>query len=185
MTNGIYKPASFYADDGIACLRMYNIRDGVLNFDGLKRVRVTTEEYESYKLSVGDLLVNRVNSRELVGKASAVVSLSEPTIFESKNIRVILREKTVFARFANLVFLTGWMRAMIDSFSKQACGQATINQPQLYGLPVPLPPLAEQRRIVAKVEELMSLCDALEAAQREREMLARRLLGAVIAKIQQ
>jgi type I restriction enzyme, S subunit len=46
--------------------------------------------------------------------------------------------------------------------------------------PFPLPPLAEQHRIVAKVDELMALCDQLEAALREREETRRRLLEAVL-----
>ena len=45
---------------------------------------------------------------------------------------------------------------------------------------IPLPPLAEQQRIVAKVDELMALCDRLEAVLREREILRRRLLEAVL-----
>jgi type I restriction enzyme, S subunit len=58
-------------------------------------------------------------------------------------------------------------------------------QPCLYinrikSLSTPLPPIAEQQRIVAKVDELMALCDRLEAALREREALRRRLLEAVL-----
>jgi type I restriction enzyme S subunit len=51
---------------------------------------------------------------------------------------------------------------------------------QLRGCPLPLPPLVEQRRIVAKVEELMALCDQLEAQLTTTEADSRRLLEAVL-----
>jgi type I restriction enzyme, S subunit len=50
-------------------------------------------------------------------------------------------------------------------------------------MPVPLPPLAEQKRIVAKVDALMTLCDTLEAALRRTEEKARRLADALVAEI--
>jgi type I restriction enzyme S subunit len=50
-------------------------------------------------------------------------------------------------------------------------------------LPIALPPLAEQKRIVAKVEQLMALCDALEAALRRKEAVAAKLAAAVVAEL--
>ncbi len=52
-------------------------------------------------------------------------------------------------------------------------------------LPLPLPPLAEQHRIVAKVDELMALCDRLEAAQNKREQRRDRLVAASLNRINQ
>src|SRR5436190_1487825 len=63
MANGIYKPDSFYADDGVPCLRMYNIQDGCIVWYNLKRMTLTRGEIEQYRLLPGDILVNRVNSR--------------------------------------------------------------------------------------------------------------------------
>jgi type I restriction enzyme S subunit len=80
-----------------------------------------------------------------------------------------------------IISITPWVREL-DPFlflvlperarrgaTKGAIKGATLNRDSLDGLLVPLPPLAEQHRIVAKVEELMALCDQSEAAQRERE----------------
>lgn len=59
MKNGIYKPASEYADDGMPCLRMYNIDAGSIVWRDIKRMKVTQQEYADYGLHEGDLLVNR------------------------------------------------------------------------------------------------------------------------------
>jgi type I restriction enzyme S subunit len=55
-----------------------------------------------------------------------------------------------------------------------------VSRPVIYGLPIPLPPLAEQHRIVVKVDELMALCDQLEAHLTTTEADSRRLLEAVL-----
>jgi type I restriction enzyme S subunit len=88
MKNGIYKEKRFYADNGTPCLRMYNIDDGKLVWENLKRMTLTDSEIREYKLLPGDLVVNRVNSRELVGKACVIPPGIESSVFESKNIRL-------------------------------------------------------------------------------------------------
>jgi type I restriction enzyme S subunit len=182
-TNGIYKQDTFYADDGVACLRMYNISNGVLNFEKLKRITLTQEELQTYKLEKGDLLVNRVNSRELVGKTAVIGDYDEPLIYESKNIRVKLFEKDTLPYFLNYLFMLPIIKKVFTKDAKQTTGQASINQVQLKNLVVPIPPLAEQERIVKRVEQLLSLCDALEArladAAREREGLVAAVMSTV------
>ena len=68
--------------------------------------------------------------------------------------------------------------------SMQATGttRSRISRTNLGALPIPLPPLAEQKRIVAKVDELMALCDRLEAQQQEREAQASQLARASLAR---
>jgi type I restriction enzyme S subunit len=81
MANGVYKPEKFYAQDGIPCLRMYNIQDGCIVLENVKRMRLTSAEVVQYRLLPGDLLVNRVNSRELVGKTAICNDFPDPTVF--------------------------------------------------------------------------------------------------------
>src|SRR5207249_4293681 len=101
MKNGLYKPASKYSDRGVACLRMYNIEDGKIVWKAIKRMLLTRAEVEEYQLAAGDLLVNRVNSRELVGKTAVFPEELEACVYESKNIRVRLIPELVNSDFVN------------------------------------------------------------------------------------
>ena len=71
-------------------------------------------------------------------------------------------------------------RRYFESAAKQTTNLASINMRQVRNCPLPFPPLAEQRRIVAKVDELMALCDQLEAQLTTTQADSRRLLEAVL-----
>jgi type I restriction enzyme S subunit len=162
MNNGLYKPTTFFSDNGVACVRMFNIQDGSLDLNRIKRITVSEAELNTYKLEIGDLLVNRVNSRELVGRAALVRDIREPLIYEAMNIRVRLLHTQDLPEYINLLFRTDRIRETFQGDAKQASGQASVSQPQVANILVPLPPLAEQKRIVAKVDALLALCDTLE-----------------------
>ena len=106
MKNGIYKPKHFYSDDGIACLRMYNINKGQLVWKDIKRMKLYPEEVVEYELKPSDILVNRVNSRELVGKAALIPSGIEQCVYESKNIRLRIKDNDVCNSYVNYWFYT-------------------------------------------------------------------------------
>ncbi len=180
MTNGLYKPSGFYTDRGIISLRMFNIQDGIINLDGAKRLEVTPEELNNYVLEKGDLLINRVNSKELVGKAALIEATGENMVFESMNIRVRLMEKANLSEYVNLLLRSSYIQEAFRGLAKQAIGQASINQLQIASLPIPLPPLAEQKRIVAKVDELLARCDALAAKLGAAQVAGGQLTAAVL-----
>jgi type I restriction enzyme S subunit len=73
-------------------------------------------------------------------------------------------------------------RKFFEDCSKQTTNLASINMTQLRSCPLPLPPLAEQHRIVAKVDELMALCDQLEQQLSQADQQRRRLLEALLAE---
>lgn len=181
MANGVYKPEGYYRDDGIACLRMYNIEEGRIAWRNIKRMRLTPSEVAQFQLLPNDILVNRVNSRELVGKAAICGDLPEPVVFESKNIRVRLICDAVDARYVNY-----WLRAdetrqrMMDG-AKQTVGMATVSQPTISALAMPFPPLAEQRRIVAQVEALLARVQAARARLAKVPALLKRFRQSVLA----
>lgn len=168
MKNGIYRPASSYSKDGLPCLRMYNIDEGRIVWRDIKRMRLSEKEIREYELLPGDLLVNRVNSRELVGKTAVIPTGLERCVFESKNIRVRVRRDLVDPRFVSFALLS-LGRSHFDRNAQQVVGMASISQPQVASFKLPLPPLTEQRRIVAEIEKQFTRLDAGVAALRRTQ----------------
>jgi type I restriction enzyme, S subunit len=180
MKNGLYKPASSYADDGVACLRMYNIEAGKIVWKDIKRMRLTSQEVDEYQLLPGDLLVNRVNSRELVGKSAVVPNGLQTCVFESKNIRLRLRREAVCPAFVNYRLLLSGSRYFTHN-AQQVVGMASISQPQVAAFEIPLAPLAEQRRILAKLEKLLGQVDTCRQRLAKIPVLLKRFRQSVLA----
>jgi type I restriction enzyme S subunit len=182
ISNGIYKPEGFYSTDGVICLRMYNIQNGKIIWKDLKRMILTPAEVEKYSLRNGDVLVNRVNSRELVGKAAIIEDVDQPVIFESKNIRLRFIEKEILPKFVNFCFMTRMVRDIFEGGAKQTVGMATISQPQISKIKLPFPPLQEQQEIIRRVESMLKLAEAVEKRIEAAKVRAERLAQATLAK---
>jgi type I restriction enzyme, S subunit len=173
MKNGMYKPASEYFDEGTPCLRMYNIGAGTIIWRDIKRMRVSEREFSDYGLREGDLLVNRVNSRELVGKAAYIPASLAPSVFESKNIRVRLDTSKALPKFINYQLLARGSRHFSNN-AQQVVGMASISQGQLADFPIVLADLNIQLCIVDEIEKQFSRLDeAVANLQRVKANLKR------------
>src|SRR5512136_338515 len=124
MKTGIYKPREAYSDEGVACLRMYNIENGVIVWKDIKRMILTRAEVDDYALKPNDILVNRVNSRELVGKSAVITDGLEKCVFESKNIRLRLKHDIADSRFTNYWLLIS-SREYFNRNAQQTVGMAS------------------------------------------------------------
>lgn len=166
---------------GIPVLRMGNIQDGKLELDSLKYLPVDHAEFPSLLLAEGDLLFNRTNSAELVGKSAIYHGLPEPSSFASYLIRVRFA-KSLDSRLAGYFINSVFGRAWISNVASQQVGQANVNGTKLQALAIPLPPFAEQQRIVAEVERRLSVIDELEAVVAANLQRATRLRQAVLQR---
>ncbi|AKV04342.1 Type I restriction-modification system, specificity subunit S [Labilithrix luteola] len=166
---------------GIPVLRMGNIVDGRLVFEGLKYLPHKHEEFPELLLKPGDVLFNRTNSPELVGK-TAVFTAEHPSpcSFASYLIRLRFREyePNLFAAYLNSTHGRAWIRSCVT----QQVGQANVSGGKLKELEIPVPPLNEQRRIVAKLETLRARSsrarEALDAVPALLEKLRQSILAA-------
>lgn len=136
--NGIYKPESSYRIEGTPIVRIDSFKGGPSDFTkGLRRVSLTKAEIERYGLTVGDILINRVNTPELVGKSTAVIKLAEPTVFESNMMRCRLRSDLAIPDFAE-AWLGGFIaRSHFRRRAKSAISQASINSSDVLSCPFP------------------------------------------------
>src|SRR5262249_8433488 len=153
-------------------------------FDPLhfKHVEATIPQDSEFWLRSGDLLFQRGNTREYVGMAAYYVGEANLFLYPDLMMKVRLSEK-VSLRYIHLCAIAPYARAY---FSSQASGaqesMPKINQGILVQLPIPLPPLAEQHRIVRKVEELLALCDQLETQLSAAQIESSRFLEAVFSQ---
>ena len=181
MKNGIYRPPHFYGEQGTACLRMYNIEKGFLVWKDIKRMNLDDEEIHEYQLLPDDILVNRVNSRELVGKAAVFPSGLETCVYESKNIRLRLQRRFVESKFVNFWFLI-YSQRYFNRNAQQTVGMASINQEQLGAMPIPLLSITEQQQIVSEIERHFSVADVIERSVDQSITQSERLRQSILKK---
>ena len=131
-------------------------------------------------LREGDILIQRSNSENYVGVAA--VYHGEPNQFVYPDLMMKVRvTPSVEIEFAHLVLKSPPTRTYFRTLATGTSGSMRkINKSTVQQLAFPLPPLAEQKRIVAKVTELLSLCDALEAQLKTAESASTELLSAAV-----
>jgi len=139
-------------------LRMGNIQDGKLVLDKLVYTS-NEEEIRKYSLKYNDLLFNRTNSKDLVGK-TAIYKGQIPAIYAGYLVRIT--PIYVDSDFLNYTMQSQYYWSYCQSVRSDAIGQSNINAEKLKRFAFPLPSLAEQKRIVEKLEQLLPLCDRLK-----------------------
>jgi type I restriction enzyme S subunit len=169
---------------GVPILRMNNIEGGKVLHSNLKYVSSNIKDLPRLYLETDELLFNRTNSFDLVGKTGIFKGEGGKYTFASYLIRIRLFNSCTFPDYVNLAMNAAYFReTQINTEVTQQCGQANFNGTKLAHTLIPLPPLEEQKRIVAKVNQLMALCDELEAKLRHTEADGERLMKAAVRQL--
>ena len=135
--------------EGVPVLRMGNIQEGTLNLERLKHLPLDHSEFPKLLLANGDLLFNRTNSAELVGKTAVYRGRPDPCSFASYLISVRMIRSCLSGVVANALN-SSWGRAWIASVVSQQVGQANVNGTKLRAFTFPLPPETEQGEIISR-----------------------------------
>ncbi len=160
----------------VRLLRITDIQNNLVQWSSVPGCEISTDDVEQYRLEGGDILIARTGGT--IGKTYLVGSIPVTAVFASYLIRIQAATELDSQYIKLFMESTAYWKQLEDG--SRGGGQPNVNGQTLGQILVPLPPLAEQHGIVAKVDELMGLCEQLEAALREREGLRRRLLEAVL-----
>ena len=165
---------------GTAILRISAVRAMSVNLQDIRWVSDANRPSE-FLVHPGDLLFTRYNGNpSLVGVCGVVPSLDRNTLHPDKLIRASLTKNGALPNFVQIVANSGVSREFLAGRIRTTAGQSGISGSDLKSMPLPLPPLAEQRRIVAEVERRLSVSQQAEAAVEANLTRAERLRQSIL-----
>lgn len=150
-----------FARGAIPVIRMGNLQNGKIDWDDLVYTD-NEQEIKRYSLRRGDVLFNRTNTIELVGK-SAIYEGEQSAIFAGYLIRINALPSLLDTRYLNYTLNTEFSRKHSAKVLSIAVGQANINGQKLKTYPIPLPPtLHEQQAIAGALSDADAWIESLE-----------------------
>lgn len=133
-------------------IRMNNITySGELDLTDIKRINIPDNELAKCTVRKGDVLFNRTNSKELVGK-TCLYDRDETMVLAGFVIRVRMNEKA-YPEFLVQYMNMPYIKELLFGMCKAACGQANINAQELQNIPIYIPPIDLQKRFIQLKEQ--------------------------------
>ncbi len=172
--NGLYKPQLDYVSDGtgVPILRIDSFYNGkVLNLSSLKRLICSEIELKRYLLYENDIVINRVNSIEYLGKCGLVRGLIENTVFESNMMRLHVDEQKFHPVYITKLLCSQFIYQQILKRAKKAVNQASINQKDVQSFVVYMPPIEQQEQFADFVEKTDKSKVAIQKSLDETQLL--------------
>ena len=151
----------------VPVLRMGNIQDGKVVYDKLVFSN-NVEDNRKYLLQDGDLLFNRTNSAELVGK-TAIFKGNRHVIYAG--YLILLRPIKTNSEYLNYIFSSPYVRSYCKEVKTIGVQQCNINAEKVSQLLVPIAPFEEQMRIVDKIKEVLPSVDKYSISQHNLDLL--------------
>lgn len=177
--NGLYKPQSDYVNDGsgIPILRIDGFYNGkVTDFQKLKRLKCSNDEIQRFLLHENDIVINRVNSIEYLGKCGLIQGLLEDTLYESNMMRLHIDESKFNVHYIVHLLCSKFIYNQILCRAKKSVNQASINQKDVQGLMVYIPSLVLQNQFAAFVEETEKIKTTISRSLEKLETLKKALM---------
>jgi type I restriction enzyme, S subunit len=170
-----------YDGQGVAVVRIPNIRDGVVDLTDMKYAAGQVADFPRLRLALGDILFVRTNgSRSLIGRTAVVDETGASLAFASYLIRFRLRTEIVRPRWVHHVLQSSACRRRLEREAASSAGQYNLSLAKLGSIQIPVPRLSEQDSILAELNNLRSAIDRLRAslgvAESRSEALRRSLL---------
>ena len=157
-------------------LRMNNITySGEMDYKDLKYIELSDSEKEKFLLKKGELLFNRTNSKELVGK-TGLFNLDIPMAFAGYLIR-IKPSNLIHSKFLLFFMNSEFMKKLLYNKAKNIVGMANINAKELEDFSIILPPIELQNKFAERIEKIEKLSFEIEKSIKEAENLYNSLIS--------
>ncbi len=168
-----------WTNNGYYCVRSADVKPGMIVFNSCRFVSKETylERINRLKPQPGDIIYTREGTL-----GSAAVVPENMVLCLGQRLMLMRPAKYVDSDFLTLMLNSPLVLKMVEGFNLGSTVKH-INVGSVKKFPIPLPPLAEQHRIVAKVDALMALCDQLEAQLKERAGMQGKFADAVVKSI--
>lgn len=177
--NGMYKPQTYYLANGtgIPILRIDGFYNGsVTDFAKLKRLRCSEDDKNRYLLNEDDIVINRVNSLEYLGKCAHIKGLLEETVFESNMMRMHFEPKRFNPVYIVHLLCSSFIHEQIINHAKKAVNQASINQKDVMDFNIFEPPIGLQNQFANFVESTDKLKFEVKQSLEKLETLKKSLM---------
>ena len=166
---------------GLPISRIETIWNETIDFKRVKYVKENDKEFiEKYALKNNDILFSHINSDSHLGKTAIFKKRTDSTLIHGINLLLLRTNELLNANFINYQFKYLRFRGAFAAVAQKAVNQSSINQAKLKQFTMLLPPLPEQQRIVAKIEELFSSLDkgieSLKTAQQQLKVYRQAVL---------
>jgi type I restriction enzyme S subunit len=167
---------------GVPYIKMNNVTmEGRVLYDDMAYVPANAEESERFAVQAGDILFNTRNSTELVGKIGIIRNAPDGAIYNNNLMRIRV-PRGVLPEFLCSQMCSHGFRQRMELVKKATTSVAAVYQKDLLPLPIALPPIAEQTRIVAEVERRLSVVEELESVVLANFQRATRLRQSTLQK---
>ena len=149
---------------GYPITRIETISSEFIDRSRMGYAAITEDNYSDYYLQKDDILMSHINSPIHVGKCALCDIKAGEKIIHGMNLLCLRPYPDIEAKFILMVFRSPYFKDEIRPLIKNAVNQASINIRNLSSVHLHLPPVSEQHRIVAKIEEIFAQLDAIEAS---------------------
>jgi type I restriction enzyme S subunit len=167
----------------VRALKLSAMSDQGLDFDDFRWLPIELSKVKDIVIRESDFFVSRGNgSLELVGRGSPAQAPKEAVIFPDTMMRIRFSQVVNVGPWFHALWTTRLVRAQIEKRVKTTAGIYKMAQPELASISVPLPPLAEQARIVAEVDRHLSIVREVEAEVDANLQRAQALRQATLSK---
>lgn len=163
--------------NGYKTFRMNEIFNGVaIDNNFMKTTPINDKEFQKYKLFEGNILFNRTNSFEHVGR-TGIFLLEGEYMFASYLLRLSVNRVKATPFYLNTIMNSNWFQINIKRYATKAVGQANINAKSLSNFIIPLPPLEEQKQIASLFQSIEKAIEKVDGQEKNLNTLRKTLIN--------